>query len=69
MAEEEEEGSKEEAALIYVFFDASTTFILRPEVQQRAPGRPRERQAKQTPMEQLIAQPLHLELFCFYYVR
>lgn len=51
---EKEEGSKEEEAFIYVFFDASVTFILRPKVQRGAPGRPQERQANQAPMEQLI---------------
>lgn len=50
---EKEEGSKEEEALIYVFFEIMT-LILRPKVQRAAPGLPQERRANQAPMEQLI---------------
>lgn len=50
---EKEEGSKEEEALIYVFFEIMT-FILRPKVQRGAPELPQERRANQAPMEQLI---------------
>lgn len=65
---EKEEGSKEEEALIYVFFEIMT-FILQPKVQRGAPGLPQERRANQAPMD---ITPLHLEpsaLTCFYYVR